>query len=335
MEYKDYYKILGVDRDASQDEIKKAFRNLARKYHPDMNKGDKGSEEKFKEINEAHEVLSDPDKRQKYDQFGSHWQQYSRAGGQPEDFNWGAWQTGQPRGGGYQTRRVTQEELEQLFGDLGGIGGRTGMGGGMGGFSDFFETLFGGLGGTQPGAGSYQQKVRRQPQAGVDLDMEHSVEITLEEAHKGTSRLLQWEDGRKIEAQIPPGVKTGSKVRLRGQGRQTRRGQQGDLYLKVKVLPHPLFKRRGDDLRTNVPVGLYDALLGGEVEVAAIDRRVKLTIPPETDNGKVFRLSGLGMPDMHNPDEHGDLLVKINVLLPKNLSEEEKDLFRQLREMRS
>ncbi|MBS1250767.1 MAG: Curved DNA-binding protein [Chloroflexi bacterium] len=327
MEYKDYYKVLGVDRDASEDEIKKAFRNLARKYHPDV-QGSESSEEKFKEINEAYQVLSDTEKRQKYDQFGSHYKQYSRAGGQPEDFNWGAWGTqGQPRGGAYQTRQVSAEELEQMFGNLGGMGG-VGEVGGMGGFSDFFETLFGGLGGS-PG----RQRVKR---TAAQLDAQHEVEITLEEAHKGTTRILEWEDGRKIEAKIPPGVKTGSKVRLRGQGRRSARGgQAGDLYLKIQVLPHPLFEREGDDLRTEVPVGLYDALLGGEVEIAAIDRRVKLTIPPETENGKIFRLRGLGMPKMRNPKKRGDLFAKINVLLPRNLSSKEKKRLRELREMRT
>jgi len=323
MEYKDYYKVLGVDRDASQEDIKKAFRNLARKYHPDV-KGSESSEEKFKEINEANQVLSDTEKRQKYDQFGSHYKQYSRAGGQPEDFNWGPWRTqGRPGGGGYQTRQVSPEEMEQIFGNLGGIGGM----GGMGGFSDFFETLFGGV-----GRSSGQQRTHR---AQVQLDAKHDVEITLEEAHRGTTRILTWEDGRKIEAKIPPGVKTGSKVRLRGQGRRSSRGGGvGDLYLKIKVLPHPLFEREGDDLRTNVPVGLYDALLGGEVEVAAINRRVKLTIPPETENGKIFRLRGLGMPELRNPQKRGDLFAKVNVLLPKNLSTEEKRCYRDLRELR-
>lgn len=324
MDYKDYYNTLGVSKNASQDEIKKAFRKLARQYHPDMNKGDKAAEEKFKEVNEAHEVLSDPDKRQKYDQFGAHWQQYGRAGGRPEDFNWGPWAQG---GGGYTTRTMSQEELERIFG---GIGGASGVGG-MGGFSDFFETLFGGLGGS-PGAGFSQQRVRR-PQRGRDA--EHLVEITLEEAQRGTERVLQWEDGRKIEAKIPPGVKTGSKVRLRGQGqRGAMGGESGDLFLKVKVLPHPLFKRDGDNLRTNVPVGLYDALLGGEIEVAALDQRVKLTIPAETENGKTFRLRGLGMPDIRKPKNKGDLLVKVNVLLPKGLSAKEKALIKQLHELR-
>ena len=320
MDYKDYYKTLGVDKNASQDEIKKAFRKLARKHHPDMNKGDnaKAAEEKFKELNEANQVLSDPDKRQKYDQFGAHWQQYGRAGGQPEDFNWNPWQT--QGAGGFNQRTMSQEELEQIFGGIGGAGG----------FSDFFETLFGGAG--RGGVDFGQRRVRR-PQRGQDA--EHTVEITLEEAHRGASRILQWEDGRKIEAQIPPGVKTGSKVRLRGQGqRGASGGQSGDLFLKVKVLPHPLFKREGDNLRTNVPVGLYDALLGDELEVAAIDQRIKLTIPPETKNGKTFRLRGLGMPNMRDPKKKGDLLVKVNVLLPKKLSVEEKELFKKLRGMR-
>lgn len=325
MDYKDYYKTLGVSKNASQDEIKKAFRQMARKYHPDMNKGDKTAEEKFKEINEAHEVLSDPDKRQKYDQFGAHWQQYGRAGGRPEDFNWDPWQS---QGGGF-TQTISQEELERI---LGGMGGTSGMGG-MGGFSDFFETLFGGLGGTPGGGVNFGRQRVRRPQRGQDA--EHEVQITLEEAHRGTERVLEWDDGRKIEAKIPAGVKTGSKVRLRGQGqRGAMGGQSGDLFLKIKVLPHPLFKRDGNNLRTNVPVGLYDALLGGEIEVAALDQRIKLTIPPETENGKTFRLRGLGMPDMRNPKNKGDILVKANVMLPKNLSAEEKEIFTQLREKR-
>ncbi len=327
MNYKDYYKTLGVSKNATQDEIKKAFRKLARKYHPDMNKGDnaKAAEEKFKDINEANEVLSDPDKRQKYDQFGAHWQQYGRAGGRPEDFNWDPWQS---QGGGF-TQTISQEELERI---LGGMGGSSGVGG-LGGFSDFFETLFGDLGGSPRGGVNFGQQRVRQPQRGQDA--EHTVEITLEEAHRGTQRILEWDTGRKIEAQIPAGVKTGSKVRLRGQGqRGALGGQSGDLFLKIKVLPHPLFKREEDNLRTNVPVGLYDTLLGGEIEVAAIDQRIKLTIPPETENGKVFRLRGLGMPSIRNSKDKGDLLVKVNVMLPKKLSKKEQEIFSQLRDIR-
>jgi curved DNA-binding protein len=323
MDYKDYYKVLGVERNATQDEIKKAFRRLARKHHPDMNKDDKNAEERFKEINEANEVLSDPEKRQKYDQFGVHWQQYGRAGGRPEDFNWDSWRN--PfGGGGSQQRQVSQEELEQIFGNLGGMGG-------MGGFSDFFETLFGGRG-QAPGTGFGGQRVQRSRRG---RDTEHTVEITLEEAHRGTQRLLEWEDGRKIEAKIPPGVKSGSKVRLRGQGAPgASGGQSGDLFLNIKVLTHPLFKREGDNLRTSVPVGLYDAILGGEVDVATINKRVKLKIPPETDNGKIFRLNGLGMPNLRNPKNFGDLLVRVDLKLPKKLSRDEKQRFHELRRLR-
>ena len=323
MDYKDYYQTLGVDRNASKDEIKKSFRRLARKFHPDVNK-DKDAEDKFKEINEAYEVLSDPDKRQKYDQFGSHWQQYSRAGGRPEDFNWDAWRT--PQGVHYQTKQVSPEEFEQIFGNMGGFGGAGG------GFSDFFETLFGGFRRSESPTYSGQQRVARTQRG---RDAEHTIEITLDEAFRGTQRILEWEDGRKIEARIPPGVKTGSKVRLRGQGqRGTLGGQSGDLFLKIKVLPHPLFERDGDHLKTTVPVSLYDALLGSEVEVAAMDRHIKLKIPPETDNGKIFRLRDLGMPNIRNPKKTGDLLVKIDVKLPKNLTREEKQRFHELRRLR-
>jgi len=323
MDYKDYYKVLEVERNASQDDIKKAFRRLARKYHPDVNKDDKNAEERFKEINEANEVLSDTEKRQKYDQFGVHWQQYERAGGSPEDFNWDSWRNPFGGGGG-QTRQVSQEDLEQIFGNLGDRGG-------MGGFSDFFETLFGGRG-QAPGTGYGRQRVQRSRRG---RNTEHTVEITLEEAHRGTQRLLEWEGGRKIEAKIPPGVKSGSKVRLRGQGAPGGAGgQSGDLFLNIKILPHPLFTREGDNLRTSVPVGLYDSLLGGDVDVATINRRVKLKIPPETNNGKIFRLNGLGMPNLRDPKKTGDLLVRVDIKLPKNLTKDEKQRFHELRALR-
>lgn len=321
MEYKDYYNILGVEKDASADEIRKAYRRLARKYHPDVNPDDDSAEERFKDVNEAYEVLSDEDKRAKYDRFGSQWRQYERAGGQAEDFDWSQWRS-QPGGGaGYRT--VTPEEFEQMFG-------------GAGGFSDFFETLFGGRGTRGGGFGSEpfrQTRTQARPRAGRDL--EHEIEVTLEEAFHGTTRNIQYENGRTIQARVPRGVRTGSRIRLSGQGQPgARGGAAGDLYLVVRVLPHDKFRREGDDLHVTVPVDLFTMLMGGATTVSSIDRNVRLTIPAETDNGRVFRLSGLGMPNLQNPDQRGDLFVAVEAQLPKNLSDEEKELLRQLQALR-
>jgi curved DNA-binding protein len=319
MEYKDYYQTLGVSKNTSKEEIKKAYRKLARQHHPDMNPGDKRSEEKFKEINEAYEVLSDPVKREKYDKFGSSWQQYERTGGRPEDFDWGQWST-RP---GSQTygRTVSQEELEQILG--GGFSG-------AGGFSDFFEMLFGNLGG-RSAAGSRPGRTQR-PARGRDA--EQTVEISLEDAWQGSILSLQWEGGKRIEAKIPPGVKTGSKIRLSGQGEAALGGQAGDLYLNIIVRPHSTFTREGDDLKTTVPVDLYTVLLGGKVSVPTLEHPVELTVPAGTSNGKIFRLRGLGMPHLKNPQERGNLLATIEVRLPTQLSPQEKELFEKLRSLR-
>ncbi|MDF1519224.1 MAG: J domain-containing protein [Brevefilum sp.] len=313
MQYRDYYQILGVKKDASQDEIKKAYRKLARKYHPDVNPDDPGAEEKFKDINEAYQVLSDEEKRSKYDRFGSQWKQYQQTGGRAEDFDWSQWANQGAPGGGYRT--VSQEEFEQMFG------------GGLGGFSDFFTTLFGGM----PGARSSQRTARGTRASSMQRgqDIEHSVQISLEEAFNGTTRLLTFEDGRRIEASIPPGVKSGSKIRLSGQGGAGPRGS-GDLYLKIKVAPHTNFSRDGDNLRIDQPVDFFTALLGGELEVPTIDKRVKLTVPPESDSGKTFRLKGLGMPKLNHPDKRGDLYVTLLVQVPKNLTSEQKTKFKEL-----
>jgi len=331
MEYKDYYKILGVNKNAEKEEIKKAYRKLARQYHPDVNPDNKAAEEKFKELNEAYEVLSDPDKRKKYDQFGASWKQYSRSGGRPEDYDWNQWAAGQ--GGGGYTRTVTQEELEQILGkDFGDIFGSGGMGsGGMGGFSDFFETLFGGMGQRAPGYSGRKRVVRAQR----GQDREHNVQISLEDAFHGTTIQLQWEDGKRIESKIPPGVHTGSRVRLSGQGDPGMEGSQaGDLYLKIHVKPDPVFKRDKDDLKIDLPVDLYTVVLGGKVNVQTIDKSVELTIPAGTTNGKTFRLRGLGMPKLRSPKERGNLYATVNVQIPKDLSAEEKKLFEELKNIR-
>ena len=316
MEYKDYYQTLGVSKSADQDEIKKAYRKLARQYHPDVNPDDPKAEEKFKEINEAYQVLSDEDKRKKYNQFGSQWKQYQRTGGRPEDFDWSQW-AARGGAGGPQYRTVSQEDLEQMFG------------GGLGGFSDFFETLFGGMGGVR---GS--RRPARNPSAQTTAqgrDIEHPVQISLEEAFQGTTRLLSFEGGRRIEASIPAGVKSGSKVRLSGQGAEGPRGA-GDLYLKVEVQPHATFEREGDDLRIDQPVDFFTALLGGEVKVATVNKEVKLTVPPESDSGKTFRLKGLGMPVLGQTKKRGDLYVTLQIQVPKGLNAEQKKKFEELRD---
>ncbi len=321
MEYKDYYKTLGLDKKASEDDIKKAYRSLARKYHPDVNKDPK-AEEMFKEVNEAYQVLSDSEKRQKYDTLGSEWQQYQRSGGQPGGFDWGRWQQQPGQSGAYRT--VSPEEFEQMFGGSGGMGG-------MGGFSDFFTSIFGGgfggfsgAPGADAGYGQAGQSYRSRPP--MRRDVEHEVEITLEEAYSGTTRIFQFSDGRKINATIPAGVDNGSKVRLSGQA------DGADLYLVIKVLPHKTFTRKGNNLLLDLPVDFYTAALGGELEISTMGKAVKLNIPAGTNSGKTFRLKGLGMPILRKKGEKGDLLAKAVIHLPKPLSQAEKEKLQALRD---
>lgn len=319
MEYKDYYKILGVDRNATADEIKRAYRKLARKYHPDVNPGDKSAEQRFKEINEAQEVLTDPEKRKKYDQLGAHWQQWQQGGGSASDFDWSQWFAGAQPGGAYSAPggvRVEYRDLNDLFGQGGG-------------FSDFFESLFGGMGGARAGGARTRT---RAPQRGQDY--EQSVDVTLEEAFTGTARLMQIGD-RRLEIKIPAGVKTGSKVRVAGEGGPGSAGS-GDLYLKINVLPHATFERKGNDLYTEVDVDLYTAILGGEAKVATLaGSTLAVRIPPETQAGRSIRLTGQGMPTLGNPGQRGDLYVKVRVRLPTKLSEKERALFRELARLRT
>jgi curved DNA-binding protein len=314
MEYRDYYQILGVDRSASADAIKKAFRKLARKYHPDMNAGSKTAEEKFKEINEAYEVLADPEKRAKYDRLGQSWRQYQESGTQ-SGFDWSQWTS--PGG-----VHVEYGNLDDLF--SGGLGG-------LGGFSDFFNSIFGGTGaGMGTGATRAGQR-RATPRR--SLDYTHPIEITLEEACHGTRRILSI-DGRKLDVKIPKGAKTGTKVRVKGEGADGG-GSRGDLYLQVKVVDHPVFKLEGLDLRAELPVSLYTAMLGGEVQAPTLDGYVRLKIPPETQNGQSIRLRGKGMPALKSNDTRGDLYLTVKIQTPSGLTDKEKELFKQLQQLRA
>jgi curved DNA-binding protein len=316
MNYKDYYKILGIDKTASTSDVKKAYRKLARQHHPDINPGNSAAEEKFKDINEAYQVLSDPDKRKKYDQFGAYWQQHEQTGGRPEDFDWSSWGRsrptgGRPKGARPHSRTIDPEEFGQMFG-------------GASSFSDFFEALFG-----RGSSGGFGENLYRSSPRG--RDNEQVMQITLEEALSGTVRTLQWQDGHQIEAKIPPGVTNGSRIRLSGQGQPgPRGGQAGDLYLQIELLPHSIFQVTDHNLQVTVSVDLYTAILGGEVQVPTLEQPVKLTIPPGTSNGKTFRLRKLGLPHLQRPDQRGDLHARVNVKLPQNLSQKEIDLFRQL-----
>ncbi len=314
MEYKDYYRALGISKDASTEDIRKAYRKLARKYHPDVNPNNKEAEERFKEINEAHEVLTDPEKRSKYDQLGANWQRYQQAGGEPGGFDWSQWFSGgQPQGGG---ERVYTEyvDLNDIFG-------------GGGSFSDFFQNIFGG--GARAGTRQQQRSF-----AAAGRDIEQPVRISLEEAYHGTTRILQT-DQRRLEVKIPPGVQTGSRVRVAGEGeRGFGSGEHGDVYLVITVGEHPVYRRDGADLRTAHPVDLYTMVLGGETTVPTLKGRVSLRIPPETKAGRVFRLRGRGMPLLKNPSQYGDLYVEVQPVIPEHLSNSEKDLFRQLAAMR-
>lgn len=304
MEYKDYFKTLGVDRNADDKEIKRAYRQLALKYHPDKNPGDKQAEERFKEINEAYEVLGDPEKREKYKQLGESYRAWERMGGRSGGFDWSQWTQGAPGG------------VHVEFGDLGDIFGL--------GFSDFFNSIFGGVPGQQRGGFGRAQTRGR--------DIEQPVSISLSEAHHGTLRILQ-HDGRRLEIKIPPGAKTGTKVRIAGKGHPGSAGP-GDLFLNVKVENDPRFDRKEDNLYTEVEVDLYTAVLGGEEIVPTLTGPVILTIPPGSQTGQIFRLRNRGMPKIRKLKSFGDLYVKIKVMIPENLSPEENDLFKRLAALR-
>ncbi len=298
MEYKDYYRILGVAKSANADDVKKAYRKLAKQFHPDRNPGDKASEAKFKEINEAYDVLSDTKKRGLYDQMGSDYSSYQKQGGTPNAYNWEQWYQQSPG-----VNEVNMEDLEDMFG-----------------FSEFFRSFFGGATSTRTaGRRTAQPRAYEQP-----------VPVTFKEAFQGSKRLLQI-GHRRLEVTIPRGVQNGTKIKMTGQGPELSNGQRTDLYLVMNVAGEQNFERQGDDLHTETGISLYDAVLGGETLVNTPGGNVMLKIPPGTQPGQIFRLAGRGMPHLRNPRYAGDLYVRIRVQIPRQLSEQEKSLFEQLR----
>ncbi|MGE4273454.1 MAG: DnaJ C-terminal domain-containing protein [Desulfitobacterium sp.] len=322
MDFKDYYAILGVPSDAEEKVIKKAYQKLAKKYHPDVNPDNKEAEEKFKEVTEAYQAISDPEKRSKYDELKQNYESWKKRGGRG-DFDWNRWQA-RP-GEGTQTRTMTPEEFAEIFGDRGfGERGFSGGFSGAGDFSDFFSTIFGG------GDPFGQTRGNRSARAQVGRDLELEVSVTLEEAYHGTTRLIDFDD-KRIQAKIPKGVRTGSKVRLAGQGGAGYGGgANGDLYLLITVEKNSFFEREGDDLTTEVTVDFYKAALGGEVSIKTLDGEVLMKIPPKIQTKAKLRLKGKGMPRLENPGQAGDLYAQISIVLPKEMSTEEIDDLRSL-----
>jgi DnaJ-class molecular chaperone len=318
MDFKDYYATLGVPKTATDKELKQAYRKLARKHHPDVNPGDKAAEAKFKEINEAYEVLGDPEKRRKYDELGANWRAYEQAerAGAANPFEQGGWTVNMGGGsGGFRT--MTEEEMQEMFGTDNP-------------FSDFFNTFFGGGGGTSTrGARTSRSRARK------GRDLEHELPLTLEEADQGVTRRFSIKhDGhaRTVDVRVPAGVGDGSRVRVGGEGEPGTGGATaGDLYLRVRLEPHSQFERKGRDLYTRISVPLTTAVLGGEVNVPALGgRTLRLKMPPTTQNGQVFRLRGQGMSLSSKPGERSDLYATVDVELPRQLTPEERTHFEEL-----
>jgi DnaJ-class molecular chaperone len=308
MDFKDYYATLGVPKTATEKEIKQAFRKLARKYHPDVNPGDKAAEARFKEINEANEVLGNPETRKKYDELGSNWRMYEQAqrNGAADPFG----QARARQGGGFRT--MSEEEMEELFGDSHP-------------FSDFFTTFFGGQ---APGGARAGRRAR------AGRDVEHEIELTLEEAYRGVTRRLRLQyDGqvRPVDVRIPPGVGDGSRVRVPGEGETGSGGAPGgDLFLRVRLTPHPVFERKGQDLYVTVQVPVTTAVLGGQVEVPTLSgSTARLRVPKLTQNGQVFRLKEYGMPAVGSTGQ-GHLYAKVDVQLPTTLTPQAEEHYAAL-----
>lgn len=296
MDYKDYYKILGVDRKASADEIRSAYRKLAMKYHPDKNQGDKKAEDRFKEINEAYQVLSDEQKRAHYDRLGSAYSNYRTTGGRPGDFRWDEWGA-----------RGNNVNMDDLFG--------SGNVGGVGGFSDFFRTIFG---------EAMRSQGRGNPFVQDSPGYEQEVGISFKESFEGTSRQVQKPDGKKLTVRIPAGVRTGSRVRVAGAG-----PDGSDLYMLIQVEEDERFEREGSNLTTTSMVDVFTLILGGEADVETPMGKVKLGIPAGTQPEQVFRLGGRGMPTIKDANIKGDLFVKLKVQIPKYLSSKQRELLEE------
>ena len=311
MDYKDYYKILGVDKNSTKDEIKKKYRKLARKYHPDVNPNDHAAESKFTEINEAHEVLTDDEKRKKYDTLGADWQGYQKSG-HTQDFDWSKY-TGMA-GGRAQTRTFYEEDLEDILGS----GGT---------FSDFFQNIFRG-GGQQSGRQKSGFAIRGQ-------DLQAELTIPLEEAFSGGVKVLDVA-GKKMRVNLEPGIRDGQIIKLKGKGYPAGNGgANGDLYIKFLIPIHSEYTRIGDDLHMDIQVSIYTAMLGGSEQVHTLSGTFKLTIPPETKNGTVFRLKSRGVGIFGKKNSYGDLFVHVNLSLPENLTGKEKELFKELAALRN
>lgn len=315
MELKDYYSALGVDPGATDNQIKDAYRKLARQYHPDVNPGDKQAEERFKAINEAYQALSDPDKRQQYDALRQQYQQYQQGRGTI----------------GFSERRWQPTSRERVY-----VGTRsTGAAQDVYGESDPFSNVWGSIfGQSSDGTGSYGRTTRTRTRPRRGRDAQVPVEITLEEALHGTTRTIEVGE-RRIEARVPPGVQAGARVRLAGQGGQgTSGGQAGDLYMVIDVQAHPQLERDGDDLITQVPVDVFTAVAGGEARVPTLDGAVLIKIPPRTQADTTFRLRGKGMPRLADVQQRGDLFARVKLVLPDSLTDDEMGTMRKLAEWR-
>lgn len=314
MAYIDYYKVLGVDKNADAKDIKKAYRKQARKFHPDVNPGDKEAEQKFKQINEANEVLSDPEKRKKYDKYGENWEHadaFEKAGG--------------------------QQYYQQPHGGRAGFGGQGGgqweqftYSGDAGDFSDFFRDMFGG-GGSHAGGDPFGGRYRR-TMKGQDFNAE--IQLPLTETLEEKKHVINV-NGKKIRITVPPGIENGQTIRIKGQGGPgIEGGQKGDLYLTFHIINNTNFERQGSNLIENVNLDLYQAVLGGEVTIQTLHGRIKIKIPAGTQPGETIRLKGKGLPVYKHKGKHGDLLLRTQVSIPKNLTKKEIELFTELSKLR-